>query len=475
MFADTLSRELLLSVMEQLVTQELASSARRGGATALSAEDASIVRAAIAEAIERERGSSSAPRGTKEETGRAKGGTEIEPRISERAFISSDPIVSIVQSALDLFAASVISPSVSTNAGDATRRGLASQDVVMVTDRSAGWLEKLGGGQARRIFEKFSVTDLAWISSVVAQGIRGLNGKRPFNPQPADEVQLPATSRIVLVGDWGSGVPRAQAVARHMRTHIEDSLTQNASVHVIHLGDVYYSGWPSEYTERFLKFWPVEIAEADRVGSWCLNGNHDMYSGGHGYFDTALADARFARWQKNAQGATSFFKLGNANWQILGLDSSWQDGALQDPQASWLKANLAGVDPRKTMLLSHHQFVSAYEEPARELVKTVEPILAEFPVRAWFWGHEHRAMRFAAQPEIGYPRCLGDGGVPVYQWHLPADPCPAPGVFEHRNAYERGLERWAFMGFAVLDIENAQIDVRYFDEEGSMYARETIS
>ena len=99
--------------------------------------------------------------------------------------------------------------------------------------------------------------------------------------------------------------------------------------HVIHLGDVYYSGWPEEYEDHFLPNWPVAPGQEDRYGSRCLNANHDMFSGGH--FDHLLKDERFRR-QRSARQPTSYFSLENDHWQILGLDSAWQDGDLAGSQ-----------------------------------------------------------------------------------------------------------------------------------------------
>ena len=44
----------------------------------------------------------------------------------------------------------------------------------------------------------------------------------------------------------------------------------------------------------YIVLWPVTAAQARAgVTSWSLNGNHDMYGGGFGYFETLLADPRF--------------------------------------------------------------------------------------------------------------------------------------------------------------------------------------
>ncbi len=57
--------------------------------------------------------------------------------------------------------------------------------------------------------------------------------------------------RIVMVGDWGSGLPRAQNTAAAMRHYIDECVTNGTDCHVVHLGDVYYSGWDFEYRSRF--------------------------------------------------------------------------------------------------------------------------------------------------------------------------------------------------------------------------------
>jgi hypothetical protein len=50
----------------------------------------------------------------------------------------------------------------------------------------------------------------------------------------------------------------------------------------------------------------VRADETGAFGSWSLNGNHDVYSGGHAYFDVLLRDPRVAR-----QEQSSFFSFVN--------------------------------------------------------------------------------------------------------------------------------------------------------------------
>ena len=66
-----------------------------------------------------------------------------------------------------------------------------------------------------------------------------------------------------------------------------------------------------------------------------LNGNHEMYSGGKGYFQ---AVAGFF------QQPASCFALQNADWILVCLDTAYEDFDLDAKQVAWLKSivNAAG-------------------------------------------------------------------------------------------------------------------------------------
>jgi hypothetical protein len=302
-------------------------------------------------------------------------------------------------------------------------------------------------------------------------GVRKFRTRRAFNSEFPPSVQVGDDACVLLVGDWGSGLPRAQKVASAMRVHVEHAREAGRDVHVIHLGDVYYSGWDYEYQKRFLPYWPVQPAEAGKIGSWCINGNHDMYSGGHAYFDTLLKDSRFA-----PQRQTSFFHLHNKEWQIFGLDTAWDDNGLKDPQAQFVSTML-GKHAQKAITLSHHQFFSAYE-PADDCGKVLREKLAA-PLAAGrihtaFWGHEHRCVLYDAWQNIKYGRLVGHGGVPVYMTHADDGSYVQPAIYEDRRFLKSGLEYWAYFGFAVLDFAGPKLKVRYVDENGLTVKTETL-
>ncbi len=106
-----------------------------------------------------------------------------------------------------------------------------------------------------------------------------------FNPEPATPRTLRDRTRLLLVGDWGTGNRRARAVAAHMREHLDQGKAEGVEQTVAHLGDIYYAGRGREVRRRFLRHWPVREDESDSIASYSANANHDMYSGGHAYYD----------------------------------------------------------------------------------------------------------------------------------------------------------------------------------------------
>jgi len=393
------------------------------------------------------------------------------PPLDDFVFISHDPIVSLAQSALERYFQHPDSPDkvVIEEMPDDARRGPGRPMIITDKRLPRGAVRRVSD---RRILDEFSITDPGWVSSLVAMGIRKLRKRHAFNPALPEPVPIGDRARVILVGDWGTGIPRAQLVGTAMRMAVEQGVHDNRDVQVIHLGDVYYSGWQFEYEGRFLPYWPVKAAEAGKIGSWCLNGNHDMYSGGHAYFDYLLKDPRFAK-----QRQSSFFRLYNKNWQILGLDTAWDDNGLKDPQGNWVKQTLDN-NGQKSILLSHHQLFSAYEggpEVGKVLGQKLKPVLDNKQIDAWFWGHEHRFIIHEETVNVRAARLIGHGGVPVYMTHKDDNSYIKPANWEDRRFIQSGLERWAMFGFAILDFEDDKIDVRYVDEMGSTIKSETIN
>jgi Calcineurin-like phosphoesterase len=374
-------------------------------------------------------------------------------------FISRSPLVSVLQS--ELTEAATTGGHVVETPKDHRYQGLFSHILKDVR-------KLIGDGDSAEHDAEFGTE---FVEGVLR---RFVEGTYPFNSTPA-ECPLADRVRVIVVGDWGSGLPQAKQVAALMAQEVRSARETDLAVHVIHLGDVYFAGQAAEYRDHVLtaECWPVTNDDANAgVGSWLMAGNHDLYGGAAPYFDALRSDPRF-RLQRCAEGhPTSWFRLVSPSLQIIGLDSAWnqdpfftgQTGLLQEPQRQVVENWLRDGEPT-AMLLSHHQFMSAYDHRLLD-VATPPPLVAELSdlverdrVRAWLWGHEHRCMAFT-HAHLAYPACVGHGG--QLEVPIPAG-TQAPKIvrWAENATFMHGGRPWGRCGCVVLDIDGAQVEARY--------------
>jgi hypothetical protein len=196
-------------------------------------------------------------------------------------------------------------------------------------------------------------------AALVSELVRiGQADDRAPYPKGVPQVQeLPDNAVVALLADWGGDNDAAKKIAAIVRRQKPDI--------AVHLGDIYYGGTKLE-CEIFLSMWPLREDVNDpksqilKKGSFALNGNHEMYSGGEYYFNTVLP--AFDQPQP-------FFCLENLYWRILGLDTAYARGRLkpqsqQDPitgQWNWLVERLRS-SKKANIFLTHHQPVSAHHQ-----------------------------------------------------------------------------------------------------------------
>ncbi len=264
---------------------------------------------------------------------------------------------------------------------------------------------------------KDSTCDPGWAECVVTYlAYKAAIGNLPYRPNQNPVFDLGQKTKVAIVGDWGTGDKVAINLLQQVASLSPDVL--------IHLGDVYYAGTHNEEQINFLDICRSILGSNVMIVSLC--GNHDMYSGGNGYY--WLVD------QLNQEA--SYFCLQNSNWQFLAMDTGHNDNnpitvgtnmtSLMTygtwAEEDWLldKINLAGE--RKTVLLSHHQLFSpfgsvgsvdgqayAYNPHLRGSFQAVMPQIAW-----WFWGHEHTLAIFDPYMGLQRGRCLGASAVPVF-------------------------------------------------------------
>lgn len=390
--------------------------------------------------------------------------SKVTPK-DDDAYIPRDPMLSLLQTTIDAYVEESDEVEVESSAPPVGRRGAA--EIPAVTDRRIADIPLVAPEAGRRIWGDMEIaefppfSDPGWLTSGFAMAVRAFRGRAKWIEKPPT-IKIGGRARIILVGDWGSGLRRANEVAKQIRKVLAED--ERVERHVIHLGDVYYSGSKREYERNFFNLWPVDAGQD--IGSFSLCGNHDMYYGGHAYYGTCLADPLLSR-----QAGSSHFALQSPGWTLIALDTGYEDGGLKGHQAAWAKELIDQAPPDQRIgLLSHHQLFSAHEDGARVLGEKIEPVLATERIDAWFWGHEHRCIEYAESRQrghrVGFASCLGHGGVPEHLVMKEIDPPPpSPWVYEYLKPFREG-EPWETFGFAVLDIEGPKMSIRYIDENG---------
>ncbi|MBI3435694.1 MAG: metallophosphoesterase [Proteobacteria bacterium] len=292
---------------------------------------------------------------------------------------------------------------------------------------------------------KFDTSDWFGWATVAWEKLKHAKRHDMKRPPGALAEPLPEAGRIAVLGDWGTGLYGAPAIARSVRGDPDPFAV------LLHLGDVYYSGTSKEVKQRFLDLWPSRNGAVNRA----LNSNHEMYSGGDAYFDDTLP--AFGQ-----QG--SYFAMQNTHWTLIGLDVAYRDHDIDDIQVEWLKQILAKAGERKVVLFSHHQLYSHFDSQGSKLWKHPEfgALMRSKRIFAWYWGHEHRCTIFEG-PDRNFgilARCIGHGGMPESRAktrNLPRAGEPIYAAAEWRRSTARTMEGNALADAVVLEGGNEYI------------------
>ncbi len=332
---------------------------------------------------------------------------------------------------------------------------------------------------------------LQWIPQVARYWFHKKHPFRDYTTSGKGTGVYPIADRakISIAGDWGTGTDEARIVATGMQRGDPD--------YTIHLGDVYYVGNTTEVRENFLgektsPYAPVKWPMGSK-GGFALNGNHEMYADGNGYWRTILPKMgltqRGAEWG-SGQWA-SFLCLENDHWRIIGLDTGYNSTrfdcaklplvqrskwlrrttafkpgcALPDPLLAWLETVvMPDGDKRGLVLLSHHGphsgFESWFQIPSRQLAKLIHrPVI-------WYWGHEHRLAIYDKYRVPGgietYGRCIGHGGMPVERGR-PDIPDSRWLAYDNRRYPSDEKVNVGYNGYINLSLNGPAMHVAYYD------------
>lgn len=352
----------------------------------------------------------------------------------------------------------------------------AAQNAVEFEKTRAGGLEA-----------KFDERDLlGWVRSVFSW-IKGFN-KHEWKTAPAAPDSFANQTRLGLLGDWGTGLYGAPECGR--------SLANDPAGYglLFHLGDVYYSGDVTEIDERFLKFWPRNETTLKTAVSRACNSNHEMYTGGKGYFSRTLEEF---------DQPASYFAAQNDYWLLAGLDSAYftkdimhNKADLNQEQVDWLEQLVAQAGDRRVILFSHHQPFSFFDEDNPLLAGKLSRLLEGGKIFAWYWGHEHRCILYDRHPVWKmYGRCAGHSGFPYFRddlknhvvhetsrldtsWiKLPTkNLTPGAIMIDGPNPYVAGVEsKYGVQGYMTLEFGDDQLNELVHAPDGTiLYNRRLV-
>jgi hypothetical protein len=241
-------------------------------------------------------------------------------------------------------------------------------------------------------------------------------GSLPYRPNQDVVVNIPDQATIAIIGDWGTGESTARNLLQQIATFKPDIL--------LHLGDIYFAGTQHEANNNFLTLCRQVLGN---IPLYSMCGNHDMYSGGDGYY-----------WLLDQIGQkSSYFCLQNDHWQLLAMDTGYNDcdpftvntnmTSLYDnngwKEAEWHLGKIQQAGNRRIALFSHHQLFSPFSSVGNDsngqpsacnpnLLANFQHVLPKVDI--WFWGHEHTLALYDPYLGLVRGRCVGASAVPVF-------------------------------------------------------------
>jgi len=347
-----------------------------------------------------------------------------------------------------------------------------------LADKASQDAEKLSPSAIEGREAKFDEHDVRWVFSLLTWV--GKLKPHPWKPVPSQAETFDKDLKFAIMGDWGTGLYGAPKCTTSINA-------AGGFDYVIHLGDIYYSGTMNEVKANFLDRW-VRVPGARYRA---CNGNHEMYSGGYGYFDSVLP--AFSQ-------PSSCFAITNKDWLIIGLDSAYADHDLANEQSGWVKMLADAAPGKKLTLFTHHQPFSHFDGGGEKLVEKLLPLLSAKRITAWYWGHEHRCVVYDRHPKWNFfGRCIGHGGYPYFRepslkfqevldpplvkygfWReLPENPDrgaprailldgPNPDLGSHKDDYGPN-------GYVTLEFTGATLTERFFLPTGEELTKKVIS
>src|ERR1043166_2620877 len=163
------------------------------------------------------------------------------------SYFPRDPVMCLAQSALHQYCETKKPEQILKRSEEIRAANPEGEIPVAARELSPDLSQFLSDKRQRSLFNDFELADIGWANCTLAASVRAWRGRYRFKDEPATPYKITNKARVILFSDWGSGLPRAQKVSKEIRNVLLDPTATDRDKHVIHLGDVYYSGWAQEY------------------------------------------------------------------------------------------------------------------------------------------------------------------------------------------------------------------------------------
>jgi hypothetical protein len=159
-------------------------------------------------------------------------------------------------------------------------------------------------------------------------------------------------------------------------------------------------------------------------------------------------------------------------------------------EVAWFSRIMAQAGERKVVLFSHHQPFSLLDQQGPNLVDKLKDYLNDRRIFAWYWGHEHRCVRYDQHPKWGvYGRCVGHGGFPYYRdilgpvavkptWKVLKGNDNSPGgwILDGPNPYvKEAPEGYGPHGYMSLEFFEGQLREFFHQADGETIQTEALT
>lgn len=293
---------------------------------------------------------------------------------------------------------------------------------------------------------------------------------------------LPADAKVVILGDFGTGLPDAQAMLTTIMTELEPDC-------ILHVGDVYYSGSVSESQANMVDVFNAAFAAACKsVPVFSIPGNHEYLGDSKGFYQNVMTINGNPNQSPSLPGSVSQYlqqasyfclRSEDGNWQFLGMDTGFYSVPsvsasigpnLHPSEVQWHQDKLENFSGN-TILLSHHQLFSANAEinsgyPGNTYLNdyTLSYFRPYFDkISGWFWGHEHSLGVFQdGLYGLQKGRLVGNSGYEeytgqnTYTVNNSLAPYSSPMVQVGSTSVDWGgsTNNWYNHGCALIDLSN---------------------